>query len=160
MFYLLFNKKENFDNIFKKEFLNIINEFGEEGLQKNLNYEVNIISSINKKYLEISYNNVGFNRLSINNLYLKKLNEKNSFNIFNKSGFFLNYDKKNDILSTKLKNLDQNNIFKIEEIENTFYIIDINKFRMICFISNSNKYLGHNGFTDDKEKLYLDFIIS
>jgi hypothetical protein len=160
IFYLFLNQKEYFNNnIFKKEFLNLIKEINEEG-EMNIGYEVNIISSVNKKYLEISLENVGFDRLNISSLYLKKLNEKNSFYIFNENNLYLNYDNNLDILNTKLINLDESNIFKIEEIEDTLFQLDYNKFRFICLLSNSNKYLGYNGLTDNKEKLYLDFIIS
>ena len=65
IFYLFLNQKEYFNNnIFKKEFLNLIKEINEEG-EMNIGYEVNIISSVNKKYLEISLEFVGCDGLRI-----------------------------------------------------------------------------------------------
>ena len=162
IFYILNNNKEYFIeekiDIYKNEFLNIIEKFNLEG-DLNIKYRVGIISSINKKYLNLNESSVDFNSLMLKELYLKKLNPKNKFYIFNKNKFFLNYNTEKNQGDIKLINLDENNEFEIIDIGDKFYKLDFNKFRFTGNIKIKDKYLGSNGFSNNPEILFFDIII-
>jgi len=161
--YYINNNKEYFNNnnIYKEIFLEYINLFNSDQEYDN-KYNINIISSSNKKYFELSLENIGFSKLLQNqntNFRLKKLKEKNTFNIITDNNLLLNYDSKNNIISSKILNLDNSNIFIIDNIENKFFELDYNKFRFIGTLRHNNMFLGENGFTSNIEKLYFDITI-
>lgn len=162
--YCINNNREYFnsDNIFKDKFLEFIDLINSQQ-ENDINYDLNIISSINKKYFELTIENSGFIKLLPNQnttFKLKKLKDKNAFNLINNNNLVLNYDKKNNIINSKIINLNEDNVFYIENIENTFFEIDYNKFRFTATLRSNNKYLGHQGFSANLEKLYFDVIIN
>lgn len=159
IFYILNNNKEYFivdkNDIFKNKFLDLIEKFNLEG-ELNINYPVNIISSVNKKYLNLDGFNNKFDSLMIKNLFIKKLKPKNKFYIFNINKLYLFFNELTTIPETKINNLDDNNEFDITEISNIFDKLDYNKFRFKAKIKIKNKYLGSNGFTKHPETLFFD----
>jgi hypothetical protein len=156
--YYFNNNKEyfNYKNIYKEIFLDMIESFNSEE-KKSFNSVFNIISSNNKKYFEINLDQIGFNKLSIDNttnLNIKKISNVGSFNIKNLNNLYLNYN--NVQLGTKIKNLDNENEFKIVDIESKFLELDYNKFRFIAYLKYNNLFMGVNGLTTTPEKLFFD----
>lgn len=161
IFYCITKKIEKFNvnQIYKNEFLKLIDSIY-KNREKNIKYKINIISSVSKKYLNFDYDNFSFNNIKIVDLHLKKIEGNNKVYIFNNDNLYLHYNKDLNLISTKLKNLDDGNIFEIVNINKKFYELDYNKFRFIAYIKKGNKYLGFKGFTNIPEKLFFDIKIN
>ena len=160
---ILNNKKEGFEinSIYKKNFFNLIDNLNSDGVTQ-INYDLSIISSINKQYFSLNNDNTGFNKIVIDNftvLKIKKLREKNKINLLSKNNLYLNYEKSNNLLNTTINNLNDSNIFSIEDIYSTYNELDYNKFRFIGKLKHQDLYLGINGFSNQPEDLLFDFTI-
>lgn len=161
IFYCITKKIEKFNvnQIYKNEFLKLVDSIY-KNREKNIKFKINIISSVSKKYFNFDYDNFSFNNIKIVDLYLKKIKGNNKVYIFNNDNLYLYYNKDLNLISTKLKNLDDGNIFEIVNINKKFYELDYNKFRFIGNIKKDNKYLGINGFTNIPEDLFFDIKIN
>lgn len=161
--YYFNNNKEYFtyNNIYRQKFLEYIDNINSNNSSTN-NYIVNIISTHNKKYFELGLENIGFNKLipdNNTNFLFKKLNQNNIISIMNTKNLYLSYKYDNNEISYKILNLEKNNKFYLENIENNFFQIDYNKFRFTATIRFNDRYLGQNGFSLNPERLFFNIKI-
>ena len=160
--YYFNNNKEYFtDDIYRNRFLEFIDNIN-SNKSKISNHIVNIISTQNKKYFELGLENIGFNKLipdNSTNFIFKKLNQNNTIYIMNNNNLYLNYKYDNNEISYKILNIETNNKFYLENIDNNFFQIDYNKFRFTATIRFNDRYLGHNGFSQNPERLFFNIEI-
>jgi hypothetical protein len=161
IYILLCDSKELFtsNNKLIDRFLIFIEDLKKDE-ERDFSFDVNIISSKNKKYLNLTLNNVIFSGLAPNNnntFTIKKLNNKYNIIIKNKNGLYLSVDK-NYNLNTSLY-LKNENTFKIENIIKTSQQIDKNKIRFTCYLKFKNKYLTSDGLKNKGEYLFFDIKI-
>lgn len=156
-------KKETFLNnneIYKEKFLNII-EILKSNKKYNFNYNLNIISSINKKNLNIKKFEIGFNNLKIDNntnLKLKKIKDKFKIKIYSLNNLFLTVNKDNTLSYSILDNED--NIFELYDLKDKYKIIEYNKFRFTSKLKYKNLFLNTYNLDKKGEFMYFDIKIN